>query len=62
MYSWEIDDYLRARNWKIEKYEYIYVSDIKVNPQINWIKYDPYNNCFHMGTDDGYDWIFRLKE
>ena len=62
MYSWEIDDYLRSRNWKLTKNEYIYVSDIKINPQISRIKFEPFNNNFYMETKDGYNWIFRLKE
>lgn len=62
MYSWEIDDYLRSRNWELTKNEYIYVSDIKVNPQISRIKFEPFNNSFYMETSDGYNWIFRLKE
>lgn len=62
MYSWEIDDYLRSRNWELTKNEYIYVSDIKVNTQISRIKFEPFNNSFYMETSDGYNWIFRLKE
>jgi hypothetical protein len=62
VYSWEIDNYLRFRNWKLEKHEYIYISDTKVNPQISRIKYEPFSNSFYMETDDGYNWIFRLKE
>ena len=62
MYSWEIDGYLRSRNWELTKNEYIYVSDIKENPQISRIKFEPFNNNFYMETKDGYNWIFRLKE
>lgn len=62
MYSWEIDNYIRSRNWILKKHEYIYISDIKVNPQISKIKYEQFSNSFYMETDDGYNWIFRLKE
>ena len=62
MYSWEIDSYLRSRNWELTKCEYLYVSDIKVNPQISKLKYEPFNNSFYMETNDGFNWVFRIKE
>ena len=62
MYSWEIDSYLRSRNWELTKCEYIYVSDVKINPQISKIKYEAFNNSFYMETNDGFNWVFRIKE
>lgn len=60
MYSWEIEKFLSERNYNISSDEYGIVCDIKNNPQINWIKYDAFNNCFHMSTSDGYHWTFRI--
>ena len=62
IYSHEIDHYLRSRNWLLTRYEYIYISDIQASPQIRKIKYDSYSNSFYMETNDGYNWIFRIKE
>ena len=62
VYSWEIDNYLRTRDWEVTRYEYLYVTDMLSNPQIRKIKYEPFNNSFYMETADGYNWIFRVKE
>lgn len=61
MYSWEIDNYLRTRDWEVTRYEYLYITDILSNPQIRKIKYDAFNDSFYMETSDGYNWIFRIK-
>jgi hypothetical protein len=62
IYSYEIDEYLRCRNWTITTQEYLYVSDVKTSPQICCVSYNSYNNNFYMETTDGYNWIFRIKE
>ena len=62
IYSWAIDQYLRTRNWLLNREEYIYVSNVNASPQIQKIKYNPYDTSFYMETDDGYNWIFRIKE
>lgn len=62
MYSWEIDNYLRNRNYVINKDEYMIITDITLNSQISRIKYDAYANSFYIETSDGYNWIFRMKE
>ena len=62
IYSYEIDYYLRSRNWLLTRDEYLYVSDVRTNPQISKVKYTPYDNSLYLETSDGYNWIFRLKE
>ena len=62
IYSYEIDYYLRSRNWLLTRDEYLYVSDVQNNPQISKLKYNPYDNSLYLETEDGYNWIFRLKE
>ena len=62
MYSWEIEKLLQMRNYLIEGQEYIEISDIKKNPQINRVKYDPYNDDFEIWTNDNYDFKFKVKK
>ena len=62
VYSTEIDNYLRSKNWYLTKEEYIYVSNIEASPQISRLKYEPFGNSFYMETKDGYNWSFRIKE
>lgn len=62
IYSWEIDQYLRIRQWNLSREEYIYISNVNASPQIQKIKYNPYDVTFYMETNDGYNWLFRIKE
>ena len=62
MYSWEIDNYLKIRNYVINKYEYMNIANTNISTQISRIKYDSYSNSFYMETNDGYSWIFMIKE
>ena len=62
LYSWEIEKLLQMRNYLIEVQEYIEISDIKKNPQINRVKYDPYNDDFEIWTNDNYDFKFKVKK
>ena len=61
MYSWEIEKFLSERNYYIRSDEYVIICNIKNNPQISRIKYEPFDNCFHMSTNDGYNWTFRIN-
>lgn len=60
MYSWEIDRYIRERNFELSKEEYIFVSDINRSPQISKIIYDIENNVVTVCTNDGYSWPIRM--
>ena len=62
MYSWEIDNYLRDRNYVINKNEYMNIADVRLSSQISRVKYDAYSNSFYMETKDGYNWTFWIKE
>ncbi len=62
MYSHEIDNYLRTRNWVLNKDEYFYITDIYKNPQISRVSYNCYDNSFVMYTKDGYIWKFYVKK
>ena len=58
MFTYEIDALLKERNYDISSSEYNYIIDS--SPQINHVKYEPYDNMFQIWTsDDGY-WKFQV--
>lgn len=57
MYTWEILQELEKYNWNIESKVYL---KILKSPQINYVKYEPYGNQFHMTTSDGLDVRFTV--
>ena len=56
MYSWEIQQLLELKNHLVSVKEYIQI--IK-SPQIDHIKYC--NQQFHIYTNDGYQFVLRVK-
>ena len=60
MYSYEIDQFLRERNFELTSEEYMELTPQKCN-QISRLTYNTENNTFHLYTYDGYDWIFKVK-
>lgn len=61
MYSYEIDNYLRNRNWNITISEYLEICNLDMNPQISQIKYNPFQNNFTIWTNDNWNWTFTVK-
>lgn len=61
MYSHEIDQLLKLRNYLLNREEYLEVVDPSKNPQINFAKYDSQNNCFEVNTTDNYNFKFKVK-
>lgn len=57
MYTWEIQHQLEKYNWNIESEIYLHILK---SPQINYVKYEPYSNKFHMTTSDGLDVRFTV--
>lgn len=49
MYDWEIQNILKERNCRLESNEYFNIC--KTSPQINYVKYNPFENCFEVWTD-----------
>ena len=49
MYTWEIQQQLERNNYYIESELYL---KIVKSPQVNYVKYEPYGNQFHMTTSD----------
>lgn len=58
MYSYEIQQVLETQGYSISPGTYTKICN--TSPQINHIKYDPYNNSFKMEAD-GYCWNFTIK-
>ena len=59
MYSWEIDQLMKMKNYLLEVEEYFKICD--ESSQISRIKYDPFNDTFYIKTTDEYEWTFKVK-
>lgn len=60
MYSEEINVMISNKEF-LTLEEYRLASDVHKNPQIDHIKYDPFEDSYHIWTNDGWHWSFRLK-
>lgn len=58
MYSNEIAEYVRLRNYVLTIYEYCDI--IKTSPQIDHIKYE--DELFKLYTNDGYQFKLKIKD
>lgn len=58
MYSHEIVQTLKSHNYNIDSDTYLHICDS--SPQIAHIKYDPYDNSFHLWTNDNYYWKINV--
>ena len=58
MYSYEIDNYLKERNYYLNSEEIQFITDITVNTQICRISYNQEFNFYQIWTKDGY--YFKL--
>lgn len=61
MYSNELDEYMRKRNWVLTKEEYLYVTDLNQHIQISRITYNSFEDSFTIYTKDGFSWTIRVK-
>lgn len=52
MYDWEIQNYLKDRNYRLNSEEYINM--YHSCPQMKYIKYNAFGNYFEMWTDCNY--------
>lgn len=53
MYSWEIQEFLKERNYYIGGDDLLKLISVEENPQLNHIVYSPYNNTYDMWDKDG---------
>lgn len=58
MYSHEIDQLLKIRNYLLESEEYAHV--MRTSPQIDHVKYSPYTDDFETWTSDNYYWKYKV--
>lgn len=61
MYSWEIEKFLKDRNYYIGGDDLTFITDMRRHSQLNHIKYDPYNNSYEMWDNDGNYYNFKVK-
>lgn len=61
MYSNEIEEFLKERNYVVTSEECNQIMDVNTNTQIKNMKYFCANNEYHIITDDGYTFIFKVK-
>lgn len=57
MYSYEIENLLKLRNYLVSIQEYL---DIAKSPQIDHIKYE--NDVFNIWTNDNYNFILKIRK
>lgn len=60
MYSEEIKQLLELKEYILSVEEYSKI--LYTSPQINFIKYDPYDDTFNVSTDDRYNFKFKIKK
>ena len=53
MYPWELDKFIKDRNYKLGGDDLLKAISIKENPQLNHIVYDPYNQSYEMWDYEG---------
>lgn len=58
MYSHEIEQLMKLRNYLISNKDYFYILD--TSPQIRGIEYKPFEDNFYMWTDDNYNFKFKV--
>lgn len=61
MYSYEIENYLKEKNYYLNSEEIIFITDITVNTQICRISYNQEFNFYQIWTKDGYYFKFGCK-
>lgn len=61
MYSWEIEKFLKDRNYCIGKNDLKFITDIKSHPQLDHIKYNSYDNSYDMWDKEGTYYHFKVE-
>lgn len=60
MYSYEIENLLKIRNYLLSSKEYINMC--KTSNQIKSITYKPFEDTFYVATNDNYNFKFKVKK
>lgn len=59
MYSWELESFIKSKNFYLGGDDLAFVIDIKKHPQINRIKYDAGSKTYMISTSDNYCFYFK---
>lgn len=59
MYSYEIDQILETQNNSIDSDTYLHICNN--SPQIVRVKYEAFEDKFHVWTNDNYYWTFKVN-
>lgn len=59
MYSYEIERLLKIKQNIITSSEYLEI--LSTSPQIDHVKYNPYEDKIEMNTNDGYNFKVKVK-
>lgn len=62
MYSYEIKQFLKERNYTITPEECMIIMDPNINCQITSVKYNATNNEYQIETSDGYQFLFKVDK
>lgn len=60
MYSYEIENLLKIRNYLLTSEEYIKMCNS--SKQIKSITYKPFEDTFYIATEDNYNFKFKVKK
>lgn len=61
MYSYEIEEYLRERNYYLTPEETLEIINVSINTQIFYISYNAEYSFYEIRTRDGYVFRFGCK-
>ena len=60
MYSYEIKAFIEKRNHVLNHEEFLEITDIERNPQIQSMKYNTFDDTYELVTNDGYFFKFMV--
>lgn len=60
MYSWEIEQLIKYKNYLIDVEDYIKI--LYTSPQIREVKYNVFEDNFNIYTEDNYNINFKVKK
>lgn len=61
LYSYEIENYLKERNYSLTAKECAELVNTTVNTQIVRVKYYPFDGNYQIDTSDGYYFRFTIR-
>ena len=59
MYSWELEQFIKERDFYIGGDDLAFLIDVNQHPQINYIHYDASDRSYVMTTSDNYCFYFK---